>query len=243
MPLPRFVSVGWIAKAIPSYPVHQHEAWELVLYTHGRGVATVGDRAIPFRPGRLICMPPHVPHKEVSESGYRNFYILAYDFPAIEPVPVVEDTPDRQLFQLARMLRNEAHLKRPGWQIATEDLFDLLIFLIRRAQAPKKEHSLVERLKGVMVEHLHDSEFRVGDAMRDLPMAPDHLRRLFRQATGATPLDYLTELRVSEAKRLLKVGGLAVKQVAERIGIPDPYYFSRVFHRMTGRRPSGYLKS
>ena len=239
--MPRFVSIGVIERPIPSYPLHQHEAWELVLYTHGRGVATVGGSEIPFHPGRLICNPPHVPHKEVSKDGYRNIYILAYDFPASDTVPVVEDTEDRQLFQLTRMLRNEAHLKRPGWETATQDLFDLLLFFIQRAQAPKKEHALVGRLKGILVEHLHDSEFRVGTAMRELPMAPDHLRRLFQQATGRTPVDYLAELRVGEAKRLLKVGGLGVKQVAERVGIPDPYYFSRVFQKVTGRRPSTYL--
>ena len=72
-------------------------------------------------------------------------------------------------------------------------------------------------------------------------MAPDHLRRLFQQETGRTPVEFLTELRVAEAKRLLKVGGFAVKQVAERVGIPDPYYFSRVFQKVTGRRPSAYL--
>jgi AraC-like DNA-binding protein len=76
-----------------------------------------------------------------------------------------------------------------------------------------------------------------------MPIAPDHLRRLFRQATGRTPLDYLSELRVAEAKRLLKGRGLNVKQVAARVGIPDPYYFSRVFKKVTGWRPSAYLKT
>jgi two-component system, response regulator YesN len=56
-------------------------------------------------------------------------------------------------------------------------------------------------------------------------------------------LDYLSELRVAEAKRLLKGGGLGVKQVAARVGIPDPYYFSRVFKKVTGWRPSAYLKT
>jgi transcriptional regulator GlxA family with amidase domain len=79
--------------------------------------------------------------------------------------------------------------------------------------------------------------------MRGIPMAPDHLRRLFRETTGRTPLYYLSELRVAEAKRLLKDSGLGVKQVAERVGIPDPYYFSRVFKKVTGWRPSAYLRN
>ena len=216
-----------------------------MLYTHGHGVATIGDREIPFHPGRLICMPPHVPHQEVAEDGYRDIYVHTYDFPTTEATPepvVVEDTEDRQMLHVARMLRNEAHLKRPGWQTATDELFGLLLFFLRRAQAPKDEHVLVARLKALLVEHLHDSEFRVGAAMRGLPMAPDHLRRLFQQATGRTPVRYLAELRIAEAKLLLDVGGFGVKQAAAHVGFPDPYYFSRVFQKVTGRRPSTYLK-
>jgi len=240
--VPRFVSIG-LLPLVRSYPSHRHETWELVLYTQGRGIATVGEREIPFHPGRLICMPPNVPHKEVSTQGYRDVYILAHDLPTREELLVVEDTEDRRLFRLAMMLFSEAHLKPPGWETGTQDLFDLLLFFIHRAQAPKEEHAFVARLKTLVIEHMHDSEFRVGTAMRGMPMAPDHLRRLFLRATGRTPLDYLSELRVAEAKRLLKVGGLGVRQVAERVGIPDPYYFSRVFKKVTGRRPSAYLKT
>ncbi|HTY56892.1 MAG TPA: AraC family transcriptional regulator [Candidatus Binataceae bacterium] len=240
--MPSFVSIGMLP-LIRSYPLHQHESWELVLYTHGRGVATIGEREISFHPGRLICMPPGVPHKEISEHGYRDIYIHAHNVAASDTIPVVDDTEDRRLFRLAMMLYSEAHLKPPGWETGTQDLLDLFLFFVRRGQAPKEEHALVARLKMLLVEHLHDSDFRVGAAMREMPMASDHLRRLFRQVTGRTPLDYLSELRVAEAKRLLKVGGLGVKQVAARVGIPDPYYFSRVFMKVTGRRPSAYLRT
>ena len=82
--MPRFLSIGLIPKPLFHFPLHQHETWELVLYTHGRGVATVGERAIPFHPGLLVCMPPRVPHKEDSKGGYRNIYIHTYDLPARE---------------------------------------------------------------------------------------------------------------------------------------------------------------
>jgi len=240
--VPRFVSIG-LLPLVRSYPSHQHETWELVLYTRGRGIATVGDRQIPFHAGRLICMPPRIPHRETSERGYRDIYIHAHDLPMREAIAVVEDTEDRRLFRLATMLYSEAHLKPPGWETGTQDLFELLLFFVHRGQAPKEEHALVARLKLLLVEHLHNSEFQVGPAMRGMPMAPDHLRRLFQQATGRTPVSYLAELRVAEARRLLKVGGLSIKQVAARVGIPDPYYFSRLFKKITGRRPSAYLKA
>jgi len=240
--MPRLVSVEVLPR-VRSFPTHEHEEWELILYTEGHGIAAVGEREIPFRPGRLICVPPHVPHEEISESGYRDIYIQAENLPARETIEVVEDTTDRRLFRLAMMLHDEAHFKPPGWETGSQELFDLFLFFLRRGQEPKKEHALVARLKNLLVEHLHDSAFSVGEAMSAIPMAPDHLRRLFRQATGSTPVDYLSELRVAEAKRLLKNGDLCVKEVAALVGIPDPYYFSRVFKRVTGGRPSSYLNN
>ena len=69
--------------------------------------------------------------------------------------------------------------------------------------------------------------------MNALPMSLDHLRECFEQATGRTPLRYLTELRINEAKHLLK-RGFAIKEAGSRVGYPDPYYFSRIFLKTPG---------
>jgi AraC-like ligand binding domain len=130
----QFVSIDLLPR-VRSFPSHEHDTWELVLYTQGSGIAAVGEREIPFHPGRLICMPPHVPHMEVSENGYRDIYINAHNVPAREAVPVVEDTEDRRLFRLAMVLYDEVHLKRPGWEVGSQELFDLFLFFVHRSQA------------------------------------------------------------------------------------------------------------
>ena len=63
-----------------------------------------------------------------------------------------------------------------------------------------------------------------------------NFRRLFQEATGLAPHQYLLNLRLNHAKRLL--GTLPVAEVAARVGFADPLYFSRLFKRKVGVAPT-----
>ncbi|MEI6350411.1 MAG: AraC family transcriptional regulator [Verrucomicrobiota bacterium] len=63
-----------------------------------------------------------------------------------------------------------------------------------------------------------------------------NFRRLFQEATGLAPHQYLLNLRLNHAKRLL--GTLPVAEVAARVGFTDPLYFSRIFKRKVGVAPT-----
>ena len=62
---------------------------------------------------------------------------------------------------------------------------------------------------------------------------------VFRNAVGASPMDYVRERRIFEAQKLL-VQGLAIKDVANRLNFADSHHFSRVFRQKTGISPSEY---
>lgn len=66
-----------------------------------------------------------------------------------------------------------------------------------------------------------------------------HYRRLFKEITGSTPLEYITSKRISEAKKLLRQG-LAVKDVANRLGFSSEFYFRRVFREKVGIPPGKF---
>jgi len=240
-----FLSIGLIPKPIDTFPPHQHTTWEIVLYTKGKGVATVGDQEIPFCVGTIVCMPPDIPHKERSEAGFTNIHIHATraGVPFPERIPIFQDPVDRPFFNIASMLFREFHHKAGHWELITQDLFDILILYLSRWRSAERPHPQVEALRNLLVAKFHDSDFSVGDALKRVPLSPDHLRKLFQKAYGKAPIDFLTELRVNEAKHLLEIGGFPVKEVSQRVGFTDPYYFSRVFRKVTGRWPSRYVEA
>lgn len=70
---------------------------------------------------------------------------------------------------------------------------------------------------------------------------PSYLSKLFKRYYHETPVKYLVNLRIQEAKHLLlHQPELSVKTVGERVGYPDPFYFSRIFKQISGQSPSEF---
>lgn len=63
---------------------------------------------------------------------------------------------------------------------------------------------------------------------------------IFKVLTSKKPLDYLTELRINRAKEWLLHTDNPLREIAERVGFTDEYYFSRRFRLMTGYSPRQY---
>lgn len=65
---------------------------------------------------------------------------------------------------------------------------------------------------------------------------------LFKQETGDSFGEYLTKVRMEEAKRLLENSELKAYEIAEQVGYTDQRYFSQVFRKYTGMKPTDYRK-
>lgn len=68
------------------------------------------------------------------------------------------------------------------------------------------------------------------------------LDRRFRAAANSTPLQYLQEVRIDQARQLLKKSNLDVAEISDRVGYHDHSYFSALFRRLNGVSPSQYRR-
>ena len=64
------------------------------------------------------------------------------------------------------------------------------------------------------------------------------LSEKFRREYGRTIIEELTEIRLSQAKKLLAQTDLSVEEIAERCGFSERRYFTKCFHRAEGYSPS-----
>ncbi len=71
-------------------------------------------------------------------------------------------------------------------------------------------------------------------------VSPSRFRLLFREATGLSPMDYITVLRLNHARQLMLQTDNSLGEIARAVGYPDQLYFSRVFKKRTGLTPSDY---
>lgn len=75
----------------------------------------------------------------------------------------------------------------------------------------------------------------------DMGFSASYLTRVFKERNdGQTPVRYLQELRMTAARRMLRDTALSVKEIAPRVGYPDPFYFSKSFKQATGLSPVQY---
>ncbi len=68
------------------------------------------------------------------------------------------------------------------------------------------------------------------------------MKRRFKSATGVALIDYVQNLRVESAKRLLESSDLPVDDISAQSGYEDASFFRRVFRRRTGVRPTEYRR-
>ena len=67
------------------------------------------------------------------------------------------------------------------------------------------------------------------------------LCRTFRAATGQTLVEYVNGLKIREAKRLMRAGGMTFTEIAETLRFDSIHYFSRVFKKTENMTPSEYI--
>jgi AraC-type DNA-binding domain-containing proteins len=70
-----------------------------------------------------------------------------------------------------------------------------------------------------------------------LNITPPYLHKIIKRFTGKTPLTWINEAIVLEAKKLLCHTAMTINEIAAKVGINDPSYFSRLFKKQTGLAP------
>jgi AraC family transcriptional activator of pobA len=99
--------------------------------------------------------------------------------------------------------------------------------------------SLTNRFKQLVAESL-GTVVRISDYAALLHVTPNYLTKCVRTATGKSPIKWLEESRVLEAKVLLFQSELSISDIALQVGVADASYFSRFFKQHVGITPQAF---
>lgn len=147
----------------------------------------------------------------------------------------------------------ECLAKRQGWLPASKALLALLLVeALRRLDTdgrvipPSDEWSAAEIVTHearlyIQRNYRHDLALR--DVADHVALSSNYLASLFKRQFSQTIIDFLTEVRIEEAKQLLADTDRKVAEIAERVGYHSPYYFSRAFKKVVGCSPKAYRES
>ena len=93
------------------------------------------------------------------------------------------------------------------------------------------------------VEKNYMHNISINEIAEHLGLTPNYLSKMFREKKQMRFIDYLTEVRVQNAKKILsRTTDISIKNLALMVGYYSPRYFSRVFKKITGYYPSEFKK-
>ncbi|MNQ97346.1 Arabinose operon regulatory protein [compost metagenome] len=119
---------------------------------------------------------------------------------------------------------------------------ELCLFICNSVQEARSEQHerWQERMKHYIDEHYGDHSLSLTSIADHFGMTPQYVSGLFKRQYGINLTDYMIEVRMKEAKRLLEVPGMTVLQVAQGVGYSTDIGFIRVFKKIEGITPGKY---
>lgn len=104
----------------------------------------------------------------------------------------------------------------------------------------QKQKGLIYQAFEYIEQNYHDPSLSLSSIAQQLYVSPSYLSNLFKRKCEMNFVDYVTRLRMENAKRLLASTELKTYEVASRVGYKDPQYFSNSFKKYTGMTPSEF---
>ena len=122
-------------------------------------------------------------------------------------------------------------------EIVRSYLSAFLAEIDRRASKANSAGDVLSDRFVAMVFEASDRRASIGQYADRLGVSAATLYRVVKRSTGKTPLAWIDEAVVSEAKALLSHTDLTVNEIGARVGVLDPSYFSRFFRKQVGVSP------
>jgi AraC family transcriptional regulator len=110
-----------------------------------------------------------------------------------------------------------------------------------RSSSPSLPGFKLRQITDWMSQHMAD-EFSLERLATQIGLSRFHFTRLFKAATGASPLQYHLNLRINAASQLLRETKKSITEIALEVGYNNPSHFAELFHRETGLTPSEYRR-
>ena len=242
-----------------------HDAWEFVYVDSGRITCHRNGSEILLSQGQMIFHRPYEMHSTVvGGKGSAAIFSVIFECasPAVEyfdgrVLSVPADLVPRLkslIHECGRAYHVSAYPLLPradapvgAEQVICNDLETLLLLLMRQDERREPargvegvgKNRLTEEICEYLKEHLRE---RVTLEMlsETFHFGKVYLCDVFKRNTGSSILSFHLDLKIAEAKRLLRETRMSVWEIAEFLGFESASYFSRIFKKRVGHPPQSF---
>ncbi len=191
------------------------------------------------------------------------------DYANLDSIPLEEELADRPIIEfgevefpyllspqepqrfiapfqkLQDLFITKPHGYHMGMRSCLLDILSLVVIDITTNDGVNKEDShrdVVTQAIHYMYKH-YEQDVSISEIPRQFYISPNYFRVLFKKATGKTPVEYLTAIRLEKAKQLLLHNKYSISEICKMVGYQDIHYFSRLFKKVEGLSPKSYVNS
>lgn len=216
------------------------------------------------KPGEMLFIPAGVRYSsnwdqagEFSLLGFSPTFFaqIAHESVRINRLELIPHIgiSDPLVQQIGLALKADIEAKHPTGRMFGESLATgLVIHLLKQYSVWQPQSSsdetgcLSEYQLQKVFDYIHtylDQDITLSDVADILSLSQYHFCRLFKQSTGVTPHQYLTQCRINQAKQLLLTTKLTITEIAFEVGITNHSSFTRLFRQHVGVTPKVFRAS
>ncbi|MDR9828576.1 AraC family transcriptional regulator [Vibrio sp. FNV 38] len=251
------------------HPYHFHHETELVFITEGQGKVLVGNTTVSYRQGDIFLIGADIPHRFTSYAADSHHPLCSY---VLQFTPdcfgsLFSHTPE--LSRIAQMISDSRHglvirsgpnylfdsvenLTRSQGVSSVIQFLSLLSDISKLGQCEYLSNHLETQIEvqpstkiSASIEWMlsnYHREFDLEVLANRTNMNKNAFCRAFKSHTGATPMNYINQIRAEAAAKLLLETKLGVADIGFRVGFPTVSSFNRNFKNIHGTSPSAYRK-
>ncbi len=113
----------------------------------------------------------------------------------------------------------------------------------RNQISDKKYLEIIEKAKKFIQDEYRNEDMSLQLVASNVNVSSNHFSAIFRKETGETFIDYLTRVRMENAKELLTCTSMKTSEIGFEVGYRDPHYFSYIFKKTIGMSPKEYRRT
>lgn len=271
-PIPEIRLLGWsrFAESVMKGLVgHRHRgAFEICYIERGTLTWWVEDEIIEVGPGDIYITWPDELHGGVDGVMHTaELYWCIFEFPRDPAALGLSEAESCALLAAFNALSHRRFPGHPGIALHYRRMLDALespgpltslvvrtslhLLLLdvldafeqsRRAGAGQRRYAdRVTATIDLLHRHISDTP-SIEDLASAVGLRPSYFREEFKNETGFSPVEFLTRLRVREARRLLAESDAPITEIAFRLGFNSSQYFATTFRKQTGMTPRDFRR-
>jgi len=102
------------------------------------------------------------------------------------------------------------------------------------------DKAFIHKVKQTVLKHIEDELFGVNELASEIGFSQSQLLRKIKTVTGKTVAEFIKEIRLQEAAKLIKEGQYTASEISFQVGFNSPSYFNKCFHDYFGVTPGEY---